>query len=499
MASPTRAEIVADVTSPTFDVEVWTGIAWQSVSSHVISATARIEATGGESSGVAMGPAVSPEAEVELWAAGWVQAGDRTPVRISFGFAASDKLVRFGGIVMGRGRGATSGRWQLRGWDAHIEAQEVRSPLLRRRPIATETTATSAEDTSLSTYAGGLINYILWASGGRPYEQAGTYTTALFYYSCTTALIGPDHTWIAGDNPWEAARRHCRAAGGQLYQDGAGTIRYVDPITLATGTPVFTFTDEVLTQAERAAQGKAGYADITVDIDSSVAVTGVTAAYVSRLVQGEQTVYEDTIPRMVAGGASLVVTCDTQLPLYALAGASIDAAVIRSAAQATPAQVTVSAVLHSAQRVLVTITNTLSQPVMVDAVRVQGRPVSAGEEGSASAIVSSARIVTAEDSAVIQSERHAAMLCQMILDAASAGGVLYQLTGCGYDPDRLVGEIVGLTSADLGLSALRCRIVAIDADGGAWMEATLAPLGSLPTRDSVHLVGSISGTKDLAY
>jgi len=499
MPPPTRAEIVADVTSPTFDVEVWTGAAWASVASHVIRASARLEAGGGEASGVAMGPAVSPEATVELAAAGWVQATDRTPVRIAFGFAASDKMLRFGGIVTSRGRGATSGQWQMRGWDAHIEAQEVRSPLFRRRPIATETTATSVEDTASSAYAGGLINYILWQCGGRPWEQAASYLSAVFYYRSTTALIGPEHTWIPGDNPWQVARRLCRAAGGQLYQDGEGTVCYVDPITLATGAITFTFTDEVLTQAQRAAQGKAGYQDIRVEIDSTVAITGVTAAYVSRLVQGAQTVYEDKIPRQIAAGAPLVVTCDAQLPLYALGGASIDAAVIRTATKASASQVTVSASLHSAQRVLVTITNTLSDPVMIDAVRVTGRPVSAGEEGSASAITSGARVVTAEDSPYLQSERHAAMLCRMLLDAGAAGGILYRLTGCGYDPDLAVGAIVGLTSADLSLTALRCRVVRVETADGAWMDVTLAPLGSLPTRDSVHIIGAISSTRDLAY
>jgi hypothetical protein len=52
---------------------------------------------------------------------------------------------------------------------------------------------------------------------------------------------------------------------------------------------------------------------------------------------------------------------------------------------------------------------------------------------------------------------------------------------------------------DRGLSAERCRIVRIDTDGGEWMTVALAPLGSLPTMSSVHVIGSVTGTKDLAY
>lgn len=502
MAAPTRAQIVADVTSPTFAVEAYSGSAWVDVSSYVVTCTARLEASGGEPSGIAMGPEVRPEATIELLAAGWVAAGNNTPVRIAFGFATSDKVQRFGGIVTRRRRGAASGTWECRGWDAHIEGQEIRSPLLvyfRRRPIATRTSLTSVDDPTSGVYRGGLINYILWQSGGRPAEQSASYPSATFYYRCSTALIAPEYTWIAGDNPWEVLRRLCRGAGGQIYQDGDGVVTYVDPITLASGTPAFTFTDEVLTAGERATQGKAGYEDIEAEYDAERAVTGVTCAYTSRMVQGEQVVYEDSVPRQIAAGDTITVVCDTQLPLYSVRGAAVDAAIVRTAVAAT-SLITVGVTGSTAQRVTVALTNTASEAVMVDRLRVTGRPVSAGEPGSASYIASAGRVVTIEDSPYVQSERHAAMLCRMLYDAEAAGGVVYRLSGCAYDPDRAVGEVVGLTSSDLGLSAERCRIVRIDTDGGAWMEVELAPLGSLPTLDSVWRLGYItSDTKALAY
>jgi hypothetical protein len=505
MPAPTRAQIVADVTLPTFAVEIFTGGAWVAVTPHVVTASAELDASGGQAAGVALGPAVSPEARVELFAdtPATLQTlrgyeADNLPVRITFGFDTSDQLQRFGGVLRGWGGEGRTRQWELRGWDALIEATEVRSPLFRRRPIATATTASSVENPASSTYAGGLVNYILWMCGGRPWEQVASYPSATFYYSASEALIAPEFTWIPGDSPWQVLLRLCKAAGGQIYQSTDGVVRYRDPITIATGTPAFTFSDEVLTAAQRVSQGKAGYATIADRHDSDVAVTGVTCTYVTRLVQGAQIVYEDRIPRQIAGGAALVLTCDTQLPLFSLAGAAVDAVVIRGAYAATASQVTVSAVLSSAQRVTVTVTNTLADPVMIDAVRITGRPVSAGEEGSASYIVSSARVVSVDDSPYIQSAAHAAMLCRMVYDAANGAGTIYELGGCGYDPDRFVGEVVGLTSSDYGLSALRCRIVSIRADG-KWMDVELAPLGTLPTSSSVHLIGSVSGTKELAY
>lgn len=500
MPAPTRAEIVADSTLPTFALEVYSGGSWVDLAPYVVSVQPAVEATGGEPTGVAMGPDVRPEMRLSLFGdtAGAFQTlrayeTARLPVRVRFGFVSSDKVTQFSGVLMEWGGDDVERQWVCRGWDALIEAVEYRSPLLRRRPVATVTTLVSNE-----TAAGGagLINLILWAAGGRPLAQAATYPSAVFYYACTQALIAPEFSWSPGENPWEVCRRLCRAAGGQVYQDGAGVVRYVDPITLATGTPVFTFSDEVLTAAQRASQGKAPWEAISDRHDSNIAVTGVTVNYVTRLIQGGQVVYEDTVPRQVAGGAALEVTCDTQLPLYTLIGAEVDAAVIRTATAATP---TVSATLDSAQRVVVTITNGASDPIMVDAIRVTGRPVAAGEEGSASYIASGARVVMAEDSPYVQSARHAEMLARMIYDGANNAGTIYTLDGCGYDPDRYVGEVVGLTSSRYGLSALRCRIVSIDVQDGAWMQVGLAPLGGLPTSDGVHLIGSVSGTKELAY
>jgi hypothetical protein len=506
VAAPTRAEIQADATVPTYTVEVFSGGSWVDISSFVVNVTPVLEATGGEPTGVAMGPAVLPGCEIELFAstAAEVQTlrgyePGRPKVRASFGFASSDKLSRFTGLLMEPSGSGRSRRWACRGWDAQIEAQEVRSPLYRRRYIFTATSISSVEDPASGVYAAGLGNYILWQCGGRPYEQAGSYPTATFYYSCTNALISPEYTWCPGDSPWEVLRRLCRAAGGQIYQDGDGVIRYVDPITLATGTPAFTFSDEVLTAAQRVSQGKGPYGGISDRLDAGRAVTGVTVAFVSRILQGEQIVYEDQTPRQIPASSAITVTCDLQLPCSRVTAAERDACRHRSGIEASTTDVTVSVTFPSAQRALATLTNTLTDPVMIYAVRVRGRPLSAGEEGSASYIVSSARVVTAEDSVYVQSQRHAAMLARMVYDGANSAGLIYTLTDCPYDPDRYVGEVVGLTSSDYGLSALRCRVVRITAQGGAWMETELAPLGGLPTRDDVHRVGSVSGTKAMAY
>lgn len=508
MSDPTPAQYRADVTQPTFAVEVFSGGSWVDLSASVLSVTPVLEATGGEPSGVAMGPAVLPGCEIRLMAASAAayqtllgyEAG-RPRVRARFGFGASSRVTRFQGLLM-EASGSALGRerrWFCRGWDAHIEAQEVRSPLFRRRPIFTATSISSVENPASGVYAAGLGNYILWQCGGRPVEQAASYPSATFYYSATNALISPEYTWCPGDSPWAVLRRLCQAAGGQLYQDTDGVVRYVDPITLATGTPAFTFTDAALTAAQRVSQNAETYGDISDRRDGGQAVTGVVVNFVSRVVQGEQIVYEDQTPRQIAPSSAITVTVDTQLPLWSVAAVERDAAFHRSAVEASAAQVTTAYTFASAQRLTVTLTNTTAEPMLVYALRVRGRPLAAGEEGSAEHIVSGARVISAEDNPYVQSERHAAMLARMTYDAAQAAGLIYSLSGVPYDPERYVGEVVGLTSADYGLSALRCRIVRIDVEDGAFMSVDLAPLAGLPTRDDVHRVGSVSGTKALAY
>lgn len=533
MASPTRAQISADATWPVATVEAYIGGVWTDISADVIDVQVGLEAGGGAASGVAMGPSVTPSAGLTMDRAARAYEGDRLPVRISLGFGggggsitipagswigiravptyaadipigSADAVVqRFGGVLMDcAGSAASATRsWGLRSWDALIEGCEVRSPLLRRRPIFTATTISSVEDPGLTTWRGGLGNYILWQCGGRPYEQASAYPSAVFYYSCAQALIAPEWSWTNGENPWEVLRKLCRAAGGQIFIDGESTVRYVDPITLATGTPAHTFTDEVLTQEQRAAQGKSGYGNVEDRRRSERAITGATCAFVGREVSGAQEIYANTTPHQIAAGASITLACDLQLPAYVVSQVTADGCVIRTATKTTSGDLTVAHAHPAAQRVDVTITNTLADPVMLDAVRIVGRPLAAGEEGSERYGDSTGRMVSVEDSYFVQSPRHAAMLCRMLYDAETAASVGYRLTDCAYDPDREVGEIVGLTSSDYGLAAERCRVVRIDVKAGAWMDVDLAPLGNLPTRDSVHIVGGIAtgDTKDMAY
>ena len=515
MTAPTRTQITADVTLPTYLVEVRLGSTWHDVSASVMNVDIDIRTTG-DASGLSFGSAVTPTASVQLMDVRTLLVDDTptqlvddsslsltdnalwypwelTPIRISFGFSTSTLLPRFSGVIVSRSRsGALEITWECRGWDAIIEGTSIRSPAFIGRMIATKTTPTQSDDpTTISTYTGGIINYILWQCGGRPYEQAASYPSATFYYSCTNSLIAPAYSWIAGEGPWEALLRFVRAAGGQMYQDSLGVMRYTDPFSMNTGSSTHHFTDEVLTAAQRASGNKTAYQSISSRATTEQALSAVNASYVTRVLQGSQQIYEDTIPRYLAVGAIISVDLDLQLPIVALGAVTWTAIEIQSATEVTITAVVTS---WSAQRVTVTFTNTHTRPVQIDRVAVIAQPIAVEEEGTASysatGVLQSNRTLTLEDSPWIQDRRHAEQLCRMAWDLYSNVGEVITLSGCAYDPDRTLGELVSLTCADWGLSSVLHRIIGIRPYNGAWMDVDLCAVGSLPTIDDVWVIGT---------
>jgi hypothetical protein len=276
-------------------------------------------------------------------------------------------------------------------------------------------------------------------------------------------------------------------------------LRYIDPLTFANGTPTHTFTDAGLTAAQRVSNDAAGYGNLSASDDLTDSVSGMTCAFVTRLVQGVQVVYEDTQPRRVgeagADDETLTHHCDTTLPVFSIDRVERDAAVIRTAYAPTTSELTIGVSSSSSQRVTVQITNTLGEPVQVDNIRVWGRPVSAGEEGTAEYIpgggpLNEERTRPVEDNPWIQSARHARQICRMAYDFASQAGSVITLSDVPYDPDRYVGELVGLTSDAWNLVAEPHRIVALRPEDGSYMEVDVAPLNGLPTRADVFIVGT---------
>src|SRR6185312_16223160 len=137
----------------------------------------------------------------ELTLGNWANTGYFVPIRYTTWMDA-DTSKTFTGIIIRRTRDMNKMTLDATGMKALIAATKAYSPSFPRRPVATKTTASSIENPATAGYIAGQINYLLWASGGRPYEQSGSYPLATFYYSCDHAILSPDWSWAAGEDSW---------------------------------------------------------------------------------------------------------------------------------------------------------------------------------------------------------------------------------------------------------------------------------------------------------
>jgi hypothetical protein len=482
---PTAAQIEADLALPTFQVEIYTGGVWVDVSQHVVDVDGEISGSTGD--GIGFGVAYQPSQSVTVAQEAFSYSWDHTPIRTKLGFNGVNPQ-HFIGLIDGLDQERVQATWNAKGFTALIEAVgDIRSPLFYRRPVATATTITSVENPADSSYGAGLINYILWQCGGRPWEQTSAYPNAVFYYRCETAILAPEWSWVNGGNALQAILDLCAAAGGILYQDFDGTVRYVEPFSLASGSPTFHYTDTSLTQAQRVAQNVGHYGGISRSVQTKrLVVDVVKCKFVQRRLQGVQEVYSDKSPRLIEPGVpnAIQLPADLTLPTYRIDRIEHTAGLLRANRKATTSELTVATASAYAQQLNLTLTNTLSERMALYDLKVYGQPLIANEEGSASygtAPGSYPRIYTIPDSPYVQSRSYAERLCWMYHDFYSDVRPIVTLTGCGFDPRRTLGEIITLTCSDWSMTAETHRIVAIRVSRtGVAMELDLVPTAGLP-------------------
>ena len=496
MSDPTRGQIEAIVTLPTYDVEYNTGGGWVALSqSYVIDVDGANEERAGGENGITFGADAAASVTIRLDPLASSIAWDGTLVRVRYGFGASNKLIRFAGVIVRRSRRDDAElTWECEGWQELIKRTPMFSPLFYRRPAATRTTASSTEDPTNGAYVGGLVNYIFWQAGGRPLEQSGTYPSATFYYSCDYAPITPEWTWIAGENAWEELGRLAKACGMLIFQGADGVMYAKSALSLGGSSGGYTFTS-------------AAFETIEEDTSRREKVAAVRCRYVVRRLQGEQVVYEDKEPRFIAAGASLTVTLEFQQPVYTVvlsAGALPASSYTATTLTAQPATVSNTVSSTAAGRIVIVFTNSGSAPAVLSSITIVGRPIAPAEEGIATVGSGTPEREIGDDTGVyVQSLAHAQRLAKLVLDFFGSALAKRTLTGCGYDPDRAIGEIVGLTYAPWSLSAAAHRIASIrHKNTGATMDVVLVPVAGLPTIAGVFVTGTTyagADTRELSY
>jgi hypothetical protein len=494
---------------PAYTIEWFVSSAWVNISNYLVGedAVQTSHTTTGDRSGFAFGDDSESTATFKVRRA--IGRPLRLqPVRITYTMDSTTRRA-FTGIVK-----TTSGDRDIitvdcTGFKRLIEKTKAYTNMVYRRPVATATSTVSVEDPSSGSCVSGLINQLLWTSGGRPKEQDfnSTYVSqALFWYSCEQAVIAPDWTWTAGDDAWSEIMKLCQASGGQLYQDGDGIVRYKQPFSFADGTAVFVF-DATATTHNPAVSTPHGDFEETYPDDQ--AATKITCSYVPRRLEAIQNVVEDTDVRMVNAGDNLTIDLEPKFPIRSLvtngSGLKDDALNVTFFNGAGVAQVNPGGyqtyVVVSAQKISLVIGNYSSFPFYVNKITLQGEPVVAGEAGTVS-VGSGTEEMTISENTYIQSRSHAQRLCEISQLFYSQERAVRVLRNVPYMPERFIGESVRLNIPDIGISSVAHVIVAIE-EGETGIDAsyTLVSTAGLPKTSDYFLIGTAySGlTRKLGY
>lgn len=499
MAKPTRSQIEATVTKPEFQIQVDTGSGYTTVTDgEVLSINGSLDATNSVDNGFAFGTTAQVSASVVITDSYTISNWQRAKLRILFGFDGSDKVTQFEGVITRRQRLGNMFQYDAEGFHYVISRKKIYTGVFYRRPVATKTTATSIEDWTQPGARPGIMNRICFTIGGRPLEQPAYATDPdfKFWYSFNDSIVKPRYAWVAGDDAWDELNKLVRAAGGQLFQDTNGVLRYQQPLTFGqVNSSLYEFTPALFS-------GISEDASVAENFDS------IKASFVERVLQPYQTVYESTTPVLVASGESVRLPLEMQYPVFQYAD-NVTAARLKGVDEGIHAtyldgrdatndpKFTVTVHERAAQLVDISINNLGTEPFVVSKITLKGRPITAGSEGVVTYGTPNGNELALEDNIYVQSYAQAYRLVRLYYDFYSVNRSIITLSGVGFDPDRYLGEVVELTYAPWSLNKARHRIVGINYSNGATMDVKLVPISGLITRDGVFIVGKTYETSDV--
>lgn len=476
-----------------YTVEAGTGWTTSIAASSVALSRVSEAITGQKVNALAFGDDSDLTAELEVALSVYSSVAPDTPLRITYTVDGVGSFA-FVGVITRRERKGARCTVQAAGIKRRIQTSKPYSPLFYRRPVATRTTNVSIEDPSDPGYRGGLINWLWWQAGGRPWEKSSTYTNALFYYSCDQALMAPDYTWTSGEDTWQEGLRLARSVGGQIVQRGDSVLAFRQPLAFGDGTAVITLTASDIANLEET-------------VDPEEIRTKWTCAFVPRVARALQEVINDSTPRLLRAGPATTLSIDLepQWPLKRVqqksAGQLMDGAI--NACYLSGQPIAPGAVTHTldirAQRITITLTNTTTFPVLIDRIVINGEPVTAGENGSVT--VGNGSIEgQVDENYFIQSKSHAERLATLALDVYGTSRAIRSWDGV-YNPDLTVGSTVNLTYPAWSLSAAPHVLIAREVTNGRLTRYTAVDVTGLPKSSDYYQVGSTvySTTKKLSY
>ena len=374
-----------------------------------------------------------------------------------------------------------------------IRRTRVYTPLRIRRGLVTATTAVSVDDPASGNYAGGLLNELWWMAGGRPEAQAAAYPSAAWYYRCDPGPL-VDGAWCAGEDGWQETQRIAQDAGGLVYQDRLGVLVYRDTLALVSGTSVISYTD-------------ASYQGGDTELSMHGVVTGIVAQITPRRIAATAVVLDDTTPLIVGatGTDTAVLTIERATDAPMVQGSLVltpDGLIVTTARgeRAISGVHYTTTLTHSAQQIVLTITNSTARPLIVSTIRMTATPLIALPERIVR--VGTAPHLSIPASPLLHRETQAAERMAILVLIQGAARAVRTLRGMPLDPARTVGEVVTFTSTVFAVTAARHLITELSrGSDGITMDLSLTDLTGIPQQSDYFLVqtGSQAGlTKRVA-
>jgi hypothetical protein len=493
MAAPTRAQITGTVTLPKYRVYINQGSGDTLVSgASVLALNTSVQTTNNIRNGFAFGSLSHTQSTIEITRDVSITNWRLARVKIQYGYADSDFVTAFEGIITERQRTGNRIIFQCSGFNYLIERTEIYTPVFYRRPLATKTTVSSVEDYRELGAEPGLLNIIMYECGGRPYEQPSAISDPKFkfWYSFDQSIITPRFSWISAENAWDEVFRIVRAAGGQFYQDKNGVFYYKQPLTyghVPSGVTPYHFTESL-------------YSDISEESSTAEKVTSVRSSFVMRNLEPMQVVYESSEPRLLPKNEETLIRAELQYPVMTY-NSNINSveillddqtikAIYFDGRDATDAfsTLTCSVISKAAQLIELEFDNQTGEPIALNKIEIWGAPVMAGAEGLVKYGTDRTSELQLEDNPYIQSYSQAYRLVRMVYDFYSKNYDVRTISGVAYDPDRYLGEVVSLTYTPWGITNERHRIIGLEYQNGSVMSVTMVSIAGLPTRDDVYIV-----------
>lgn len=468
-----------------YNVELYSGGVWTAVNDNAVLDVQTSHSQAISDDGGTFGADSEATATVQVLTTSHGLASQEQPIRISYSIDGGGYDYVFWGVVSNRRRSLTNAEWQCEGPKRRIAKTRAYSPAFYRRPIATKTSASSIDNPGDANYAGGLINYALWFADGRPYEQAGTYPNAAFYYSLDQAIIAPDWSWLAGDDAWAECLNLATACGGQLFQSESGIVIYRQPLAFGAGSATYTFDEGVYTDLD--------------EEDASTYAATLQCSYIPRAARPMQEVVNDDTPRLIAPNETILFAVEPEQPLKSLYLTQWNLlpaeAFQMTRLDGEPVAYESGSgfnhvVAYAAQRVELAVANHTSGPIILNRLILRGEPITSGEPASITVGSGAKPILTLPDNPNIQSESAAKKIANMSLAFYSVQRPQRTISGCPIDLARYVGEAVNLSNSTMGISGKHI-ITGIDGDDtGGKVRYTLVPTANLPIDNQYYKASS---------